>query len=143
MIDLLTQDETQGLSIVTKTSTFRNSPFALVDLHRRVQLRQLLLQQLQVRVDEAQLQRHRILQLLVGGRLEQVLGSGPQPELFVDFLVQLTPATLQFSPTGRSPRVGTLQSEREIKIEVSRSVSNLCSSTIVVIIKRSINKPVA
>ena len=48
------------------------SPFfvVLVELHGAVELRELLLEQLQVGVDEAQLQRHGLLQLLVGRRPE-------------------------------------------------------------------------
>ena len=52
--------------------TLARSPFfvVLVELHGAVELRELLLEQLQVGVDEAQLQRHSLLQLLVGRRPE-------------------------------------------------------------------------
>jgi hypothetical protein len=40
----------------------------LINLDRAVELRQLLLEKLEVGVDEAQLQRHRLLQLLVRRR---------------------------------------------------------------------------
>lgn len=75
----------------------------------------MLLEQLQVRVDKAELQRHRVLELLVGGGLVQVLGAGPQPELFVDFLVELAAPVLELPPAGGRPRVGTLEREEKGK----------------------------
>lgn len=59
----------------------------------------MLLQQLQIGVDEAQLQCDRVLELTVGGRLEEVLGARPQPQLLVDLLVQFTSFALQFATT--------------------------------------------
>lgn len=88
-------------------------PFTLVDLDGGVQLGQLLLQQLQVRVDEAQLECDRVLELLVRGGLVKVFGTGPQPELLVDFLVQLAPLALQLAATGGDPWVRTLFFGRE------------------------------
>lgn len=41
--------------------------------------------------------------------LEQVLGSGADPHLFDDLLVQAGPLILQFAPSGLGKRVTTLR----------------------------------
>ena len=66
------EKEERVLEGLKRTLARSRSPFfvVLVELHGAVELRELLLEQLQVGVDEAQLQRHRLLQLLVGRRPE-------------------------------------------------------------------------
>lgn len=49
------------------------SPLALIDLHRWVQLGQLLLEQLQVWIDKAQLQSNSVSQLPVGSGLRNLI----------------------------------------------------------------------
>jgi hypothetical protein len=56
-----------GQSIVNMNLA-KFSEVHLIDLDRAVELRKLLLEELEVGVDEAQLQRHRLLQLLVRRR---------------------------------------------------------------------------
>ena len=77
----------------------------LVDLHRAVELCQLLLQQLQVGVDEPQLEGHRLLGLGVGGGAVEVLGAVPQPQLLVDLHVELAPLALELPSACRRPGI--------------------------------------
>lgn len=81
----------------------------LVDLHRRIQFGQFLLQQLQIRIDKAQLQRNRVLHFAIDGRLVQILGAGAQPQLFVDLLVQLAALRLQLGAACDRSRIGALR----------------------------------
>ena len=95
------------------------SPVVLVDLHGRVQLRQLFLQQLQVGVHEAQLEGDGVFELPVGGRLVEVLGSCAEAELFVDFLVQFASLVLQLSAARRDSGIRALkQTRRECRIRI-------------------------
>lgn len=59
-------------------------PVCLVDLHVAVELLQLLFKQLQVGVDEAELQSHCLLHLVVGGCPAEINTDKLKTELYFD-----------------------------------------------------------
>lgn len=123
---------TSAIRFASRTNDFPYKPVdILVELDRAVQLGELFLQQLQVRVDEAQFQRDGFPKLSVRGRsemkmsvkigranwskenratilLEEVLRACSQSQLLVDFLIQFAPLVLQLSPASGHARIGTL-----------------------------------
>lgn len=57
-------------NICIYVNTRSYSPIALIDFHRRIQLSQLFFQQLQIRIDEAQLESDGVAQLAICGGLQ-------------------------------------------------------------------------